>query len=200
MEATGYWSDLVTATTPATDAAIVFEKDNGDVGFGLFTGGGHYFKFPGGSTSGAGGATHNSIGDAVQVWISDEYNGILSDVTNYQVLSIQEFLSINDGVANPYDTNSLLGTPLEELTWSDIRPISIEDYSGFTARQGETVWGIPNAEGNRHFDSLKERVDAGALALLPENSPIPEYSNIAHEYTKIEGKAFLNFLGKSGNR
>ena len=36
MEATGYWSDLVTATTPATDAAIVFEKDNGDVGFGLF--------------------------------------------------------------------------------------------------------------------------------------------------------------------
>ena len=62
----------------------------------------------------------------VQVWISDEYNGILSDVTNYQVLSIQEFLSINDGVANPYDTNSLLGTPLEELTWSDIRPISIE--------------------------------------------------------------------------
>ena len=38
-------------------------------------------------------------------------------------------------MANPYDTNSLLGTPLEELTWSDIRPISIEDYSGFTARQ-----------------------------------------------------------------
>ena len=47
MEATGYWSDLVTATTPATDAAIVFEKDNGDVvGFGLFYWRGTLFQIP----------------------------------------------------------------------------------------------------------------------------------------------------------
>ena len=66
MEATGYWSDLVTATTPATDAAIVFEKDNGDVGFGLYWRG-TLFQIPRGSTSGAGGATHNSIGDCTSV-------------------------------------------------------------------------------------------------------------------------------------
>ena len=50
------------------------------------------------------------------------------------------------------------------------------------------------------FDSLKEQVDAGTLVLLPENSPIPEYSNLRMNTLKLIFKAFLNFLGKSGNR
>ena len=70
----------VTGSTSSNEAAFIFEFEDGGIGFGLFTGGGYTVKYSGGSSGGAGGASHATVDDVIRVYFEENYNSLLDDV------------------------------------------------------------------------------------------------------------------------
>ena len=112
----------VNESTVSSDAAFIFEFENGEIGYGLFTNGGHKVAKPGSSSSGAGGVSHSAIEDVLEVYINQGYNSLLTDVIKYVVVDIDTFKSIS-GVANPR-CKWFFDTSLKDLSWSSLLGLS----------------------------------------------------------------------------
>jgi len=57
---------------------------------------------------------------------------------------------------------------IENLKWIEIEPKTDEKdavMSGVSAKIDGNEMFVPMAEGNRHWDEIKERVDAGELTI-----------------------------------
>ena len=69
---------------------------------------------------------------------------------------------------------------------------SFDEIPGFRALSGDgNIWSIPHAQGNSHFDSIKQLYDDGYLQILQPGQSI-SFSDIAHEYMQIRGEYFYD--------
>ena len=173
----------------------------------MFSSGGHQVKYSGGSSSGAGGASHATVDDVIRVYFDENYNSLLKDVERYTVLDRETFKSITN-TTNPYDANGIEGVSLSDLTWN--RLIGTSDIEAFeygympingnlfmTAfKDALTELGLPvgySMSGNTpsNESEYNEAVSSGKLIVFDNNVPLsssllPLYNDIMYIYADYE--------------